>query len=323
MIESTAKRLVVAAVIAVVPLAASAQQETPENVGLEISYSSEPVVRMGEVVLTHADLDAHMSQLPESDRAQAVSSIERVDKLLQNLLLQKALFEDARDTELLADPAMAALATNRVMTALADEQMKRHVESQLLDDYESRARELYLANPDRFTSRQNYDFTHVLVSTAERTEAEAMRLILELHDRVQNGESLEAVAREHSDDQASKDDGGAYKNHPLNRLDRNFGRALARLEEPGDVTGPVRSRFGWHLIRLDKQHGAETPEWEEVKEQALRYARQEHADRIRQAYVAELLDPDAINVVPGSIERFQKRHGFDPQQARQALQDAD
>lgn len=322
MIDSTARRLALPLFVAVYVTFAGASQAVAEDVGFEIAYASDPVVRMGDTVITHADLDAHMSQLPEENRAQAVSSMERIDKLLQNLLLQKALFEDARRDGLLEDQTLAALASYRVTTALADEQMKRRVESRLLDEYEQQARELYLTDPERFASRRNYDFTHVLISTEKRDEAEAMRLILDLYDRVQEGESLEAIAAEYSDDDASKDAGGAYTNHPLNRLDRNFARALAELEKPGDVTGPVRSRFGWHLIRLDKQRDSEKPEWEDVKQQAIELARQRHAERIRKAYVAELLDPDAIDVVPGSIERFQKRNGYDAEKARQALQNA-
>ncbi len=288
-----------------------------------LAVESEPVLTMGDVVISQADLDAHMSQLPEDNRAQAVSSTERIDKLLQALLVQKALFEDARLAGLLEEEPLAALANYRVVTALADEQMKRHIESRLLDEYETQARELYLTDPDRFAPAPTYDFTHVLISTAQHEEAEAMRLILELYDRVKQGESLDALAAEYSDDQASKEDGGAYKDHPLERLDRNFARALAELEKPGDVTGPVRSRFGWHLIRLDKQRAPETPEWEDVREQAMELARQRHADRIGKAYTAELIDADAIEVVPGAIERFQKRHGYDPEKARQALQNAD
>ena len=284
---------------------------------------SEPVLTMGEVVISQADLDAHMSQLPEENRAQAVSSMERIDKLLQALLLQKALFEDARRAGLLEEAPMAALANYRATTALADEQMKRYVESRLLDDYETQARELYLSDPERFASPQSYDFTHVLVSTDKRDEAEAMRIILDLYDRVQEGESLDALAAEYSDDQASREAGGAYENHSLDRLDRNFARALAGLESPGDVTGPVRSRFGWHLIRLDRRRESEKTAWEEVREQAMELARQRHAERIRKAYIAQLADPDAISIVPGSIERFQKRHGYDAEKARQALQNAD
>jgi len=308
--------------VAVLLLATSAfalGQQSSEQSMLELTYEASPVVRMGDVVISHADLDAHLSGLPEADRTQAVSSVERIDKLLQSLLLRKALYNAALEDGLNSDDSVAAVAATRAMQALADEQMRRHVETRLLDDYETQARELYQADPQQFSNDGGYDFTHVLIGTAEREEAEAMRLILDLHERVQQGESLDALASEYSDDEASRDKGGSYENHSLNRLDRNFARALAALENPGDVTGPVRSRFGWHLIRLDGRNEGGTPEWEDVKEQAKALAKKQHAERIRKAYVGQLLDPDQIDVVPGSIEALQKRHGYDPEKVREAL----
>jgi peptidyl-prolyl cis-trans isomerase C len=305
--------------LALAPGMVAVANDTPEQTSLELSYEVQPVVRMGDVVISHADLDAHLTGLPEADRSRAVSSVERIDTLLQSLLLRKALYNAAVEDRLNSDDSVAAVAATRAMQALADEQMRRHVESRLLDDYETQARELYQADPQQFSNDGGYDFTHVLIGTAEREEAEAMRLILDLHERVQEGESLDALASEYSDDEASRDKGGSYENHSLNRLDRNFARALAALENPGDVTGPVRSRFGWHLIRLDGRNEGGTPEWEDVKEQAKALAKKQHAERIRKAYVGQLLDPDQISVVPGSIEALQKRYGYEPDKVRQAL----
>lgn len=308
-----------ALVTSAVPLTAA---QTPHQSQLSLSYSSDPVVTMGDVVITHADLDAHMEQLPEGDRTQAVSSMERIDQLLQSLLLQEALKQEAVEAGLLEDESIAASATYSVAADLSKHQMKRHVESQLLGSYEQRAKELFLAQPEQFSGPPAYSFTHVLVSTAEREEAEAMRLILDLHDRVQNGEAFDQLVGEYSDDAAKRESGGSYTEVRLKNLDRNFGRTLEELEEAGDISGPVRSRFGWHLIRLDERHEAAAPNWEDVKQQAVERARRQHRDRISKAYVAELLNEAAIEVVPGSIERFQKRYGFDPELLQKAATDS-
>lgn len=291
---------------------------------VRLVVESDPVLTMGEVVISQAELDAHMRSLPEQGRARAVADLDRIDQLLQNLLLKKALSARARQAGLLEDPVVAAAALSAVSGVLAEEQLRRHVASHLLDDYQQQARELFLANPQRFAPENpRYSFTHVLISTADRTEAEAMRVIIDLLDRIEAGESLEELADEYSDDTAAADSGGSYENRSLDELDRNFARALAELEQPGDISGPVRSRFGWHIIRLDARQQPPEPKWEDVRERALEMARNRHENRIRKAYFAELIDPDAIEIVPGSIERFQKRQGYDAEKARQALQNAD
>lgn len=291
-------------------------QEVAIEQSLKLSAKSEPVVTMGNVVITHAELDAHMQQLPAKDRAQAVSDLERIDKLLQNLLLKKALYEAARENGLLDDSAISSEALLAAAHVLANREMEREVETRLLDDYEQQARELFLANPEQFRSQPSYSFTHLLVSTSNRSEAEAMQRILEVHERVLDGQSLDQLVPEFSDDDASVERGGSYEKTSLGNLDRNFARALSGLESPGDVSGPVRSRFGWHIIRLDEQHQPSDPAWEDVRDQAVETARKKHESRVREAYVSQLLDSNAIEVVPGSIERFQRRQGFDPDARR-------
>ena len=294
-------------------------QADPIEQSLHVSATSEPLLTMGHVTITHGELDAYMQQLPDEDRAQAVSSVERIDQLLQNLLLKKALYEAGRENGLLEDDIEAFGAIQQVADMLAQREMSRRVESARLDDYEQQAREAFLANPEQFRPAPAYTFTHVLVSTAGRSEAEAMKRILEVHGKVREGSELDALVPDYSDDEASIERQGVYEERTLQQLDRNFARALSRLESPGDVSGPVRSAFGWHIIRLDARHEPDVPEWEKVRTEAIEIARRKHAERIREAYTSELLDSDAIEIVPGSIERFQKRHGFDPQALREAM----
>lgn len=313
---STAKSLMLPTALLLLAAGSAAGQTPAVQQQLELSAESEPVLTMGDVVITHAELDAHMQRLPQDDRADAVSDMERVEQLLQSLLLKKALYEAARDNGLLQDPVVTMRALYATADVLADEQMGRRIASRMLDSYEQQARELYLSDPDRFRPGPDYSFTHVLVSTGNRSEAEAMGRILEVHEKVQQGAELDTLVSEYSEDSASAERGGAYREISLDTLDRNFSRALSELGSPGAVTGPVRSRFGWHVIRLDERHEAPVPEWEEAREEAIEMARKQHEGRIREAYIEELLDPDAIEVVPGSIERFQKRHGYDPAAGR-------
>lgn len=290
--------------------------DSPVEQRLELAATSEPVVKMGDVVITHGELDAHINELPSDSRAQAVSSMERIDQMLQGLLLKKALYEAAVENGLLDEPELTFQALYAAADKLASEEMKRRVESRKLDNYEKQARELFLSQPDSFRPAPSYDFTHVLVSTTDRSEADAMERILEVHNQIKDGVDLEELIEEYSEDDASTDSKGAYRNAELDSLDRNFSRALSRLEEPGDVSGPVRSRFGWHIIRLDARNEPPQPEWEDVRDEAVETARKQHERRIRETYIDELLDGDAVDVVPGSIEVFQKRHGFDPEALR-------
>ncbi len=89
--------------------------------------------------------------------------------------------------------------------------------------------------------------------TAEDTAATREQL-LAIRDRIVAGESFEAVAREVSDDSVSGADGGSLGSGGRNRFVAPFETALYALR-PGQISEPVLTQFGWHLIKMDARTG--------------------------------------------------------------------
>lgn len=98
---------------------------------------------------------------------------------------------------------------------------------------------------------QQFKVRHILVKTNEATsEAEARARILQVQDRLQRGTSFEALARQFSEDGSASLGGDLGWLNPGDTVPE-FERAFNALK-PGQVSAPVRSPFGWHLIRLDE-----------------------------------------------------------------------
>lgn len=85
-------------------------------------------------------------------------------------------------------------------------------------------------------------------SAAVRAHAEALR------QRILNGEKFEDVARSESADSASAAHGGDLGRGPLGRFVPAFENAAKALK-PGEISQPVLTPFGYHLIRLDARNG--------------------------------------------------------------------
>jgi peptidyl-prolyl cis-trans isomerase D len=95
------------------------------------------------------------------------------------------------------------------------------------------------------------DSSHILVQiNDDRSEAQALELITEVQTRLREGESFEKLAGELSEDPGSADSGGALGPVGKGIFDPAFEEALWSLSAPGEVTPPVRTDFGYHLIRL-------------------------------------------------------------------------
>ncbi|GHD79670.1 peptidylprolyl isomerase [Vogesella fluminis] len=98
---------------------------------------------------------------------------------------------------------------------------------------------------------QQHKVRHILIKTNEATsEAEARARILQVQDRLQRGASFEALARQFSEDGSASLGGDLGWLNPGDTVPE-FEHAFTALR-PGHNSEPVRSPFGWHLIRLEE-----------------------------------------------------------------------
>lgn len=125
--------------------------------------------------------------------------------------------------------------------------------------------EYYRQNPQEFTREEEVRARHILVGVdEERPEPEARELIEEVRSRIEAGEDFAALAREVSEDPGSRDRGGDLGFFGRGRMLREFEEA-AFAAEPGELVGPVRTGFGFHLLEvLERREGGLQP-FEEVR----------------------------------------------------------
>ena len=100
---------------------------------------------------------------------------------------------------------------------------------------------------------------HILVKTNEVvTDADARNRLLQLKERIENGTPLEELAKLHSDDLSAGKGGDLGWLNPGDTVP-DFERAMDALQ-PGQVSDPVRSPFGWHLIQVRERRDQDVSE---------------------------------------------------------------
>lgn len=87
-------------------------------------------------------------------------------------------------------------------------------------------------------------------------------------ERIKNGEAFATVAKEVSDDRGTAMRGGELSWFGVGRMVREFEQAAFALENVGDVSEPVRSPFGWHIIKLEGKRGLDS--YEQKRPELLR-----------------------------------------------------
>ncbi|WP_312244192.1 SurA N-terminal domain-containing protein [Stutzerimonas nitrititolerans] len=105
---------------------------------------------------------------------------------------------------------------------------------------------------------------HILIEVDGTSDAEAKAQLEEIAAQLAAGGDFATLAKEHSDDPGSANEGGDLGYAGPGVYDPAFEDALYALKE-GQVSAPVRSEFGWHLIKLLGVQSPEVPSFESMK----------------------------------------------------------
>ena len=95
-----------------------------------------------------------------------------------------------------------------------------------------------------------------------------------------------------SDDPTAKENGGQLGWFGPGKMDPAFTKAAFGLKNVGDLSEPVHSSFGWHIIRLDGRRSGREQTFEQAKNQIMADLKQRYIQEVRQAKL------EAINKDP-------------------------
>ena len=115
-------------------------------------------------------------------------------------------------------------------------------EEELVDYYEY--------NQDRYQQDEQRQASHILILFGD-DEAAAEATASDLGARIAAGESFEELAKEYSEDGGTSDQGGDLGTLTRTQLPGDLGAAIFSMSE-GAIDGPIKSDFGFHVVRVDK-----------------------------------------------------------------------
>ena len=129
---------------------------------------------------------------------------------------------------------------------------------------------------------------HILIKVSELTsETDAQRKIAELKERLDHGASFEELAKQHSEDASAPTGGDLGWVSPGDTVP-DFEQAMSSLN-PGEISGPVQSPFGWHLIQVVERRTQDVSQ-ERQRQTARQAIRARKADAAFQEWLQKLRD---------------------------------
>jgi peptidyl-prolyl cis-trans isomerase C len=232
------------------------------------------VITVGPEKITAAEFETLVESLPEQYRATARGPGRR--QFADQLVQMKVLSQEARRRKLDQTPAFQKqlqLQRENLLAGLlyqdlansapvTDEALRKYYEAHQADYNQVRARHILVRTQGGPGARPDQKAL---------TEPEALAKVQSIRKRLEAGEDFATVAKSESDDTGSAANGGDLGTFRHGQMVAAFEQAAFALE-PGKISDPVKTPFGFHLIKVEQK---ETRSFEEAKPEIERRLRPE------------------------------------------------
>ena len=246
------------------------------------------VAERGGAVLTLGDMRAKLrTALPTEKRRGFFTDGARVAPLIDDLLATRQIAAVARENGLDKDAQLRAEVEAYELDLLARSQIAAHMAALEEPDYAILARERYLTNKEGYALPEVRDVRHILIRVpAEgRSEQDAKAIADKVQGLLEAGGDFDEVFEEYAEDSREELKGWVRDIRYEDELDPAFADMAFSLETLGEVSKPVLSTFGYHVIRLEAVTPSRTRSYDEVKDEIIGEIRREYRMAARAAYV--------------------------------------
>jgi peptidyl-prolyl cis-trans isomerase C len=265
----------------------------------------------------NASVVASGHSIAEQDRAMIRSKL--LDHLVVNkILMLKATEEDKAQARKFVDSYIEQARTNAASPEAFEEQVKAsgmtlaQVRARMEEDRlchlvlvqdatngivisDDAVKKYYQDNPDRFKAPERVHAAHILISTLDPVtqkplppdqKKEKLKLANELKARAEKGEDFAALVKKYSDDPGSKYKGGEYT-FPRGQMVPEFESAAFSMQV-NQVSDPVETRFGYHVIKLLDKLPASTEDFAKAEPAIRDYLTEQELEKKLPAYLDKL-----------------------------------
>jgi len=237
-------------------------------------------------------------KIPEEQRAEGYRMI------LDEIILDKLLVKLSAGTKVTDEEVAAKFETikaqfpseeelNKQLAAAGEtvEKVKKGIGERLRQEHwldeqikgkaevtDAEAKDFYDKNLDQFKTPAQVRASHILIKVPEdakpEVEAEKKKAATAIAARAKKGEAFDKLAKELSEDPSAKQNSGDLDFFPADQMVPEFSKAAFAMKK-NEISDPVRSSFGYHVIKVTDTKDAETITLEKAKPQLVAYLQQQ------------------------------------------------
>ncbi len=229
-------------------------------------------IRQSDVALAEEELGPSLAQMDPATKK---------DNVLAFLIDMKIVAKAAEDKKIEDRPdfkARLAFTRNRLLmdNLLAAEGKAATTDEAMRKVYDEAAKQI--------AGEQEVHARHILVETEDQAKA--------IEDELKKGANFAELAKSKSKDPGASD-GGDLGFFTKDQMVPEFANVAFSLE-PGKISDPVKTQFGWHVIKVEEKRNRKAPDFDQVKPQIETYvtrkAQAEYVAKLRESAKVERMD---------------------------------
>lgn len=249
------------------------------------TVNGQPVTE-ADLAIADSEIGADMGTMPPAQKRMS----------LLEFLIDNQLFAEAADAEKLGQgPDFETRLKYLKRRALRELYFEKVIKSAVSD---ADARKIYDEQVAKIKPEEEVSARHILVESEDKAK--------ELKEKIKAGGDFAALAKENSKDTGSKEDGGNLGYFGHGQMVPQFEEVVFKLAK-GEVSDPVKTQFGWHLIKIEDKRFKQPPAFDIVKDRIIQsqllQKAQQSAVALRAKSKIEFNDPD----IKKSIEERNKQ----------------
>lgn len=267
------------------------------------------LIQHASTKVTDSEFEAAITYLvPERQQENMRAKEKNMRGFLADYFTVKIMAQAARAKGLDKDPSVQiqqAYSHDRLLTeALIEEFYAAASEP----NYESLAKESYLTEPKRFEIPEQVHAEHILIAVNDKqSEAAALEKANNLYAQVKKDTKAFAdIAKKHSDDPSAASNSGNLGFFTRDAMVKPFSDAAFAMSI-GEVSKPVKTSFGYHIIHVLERREAGLQPFDAVKQQLINEQKQAFKNAKRDEIVSKFRSSQDIKVDEEAMMEFVKK----------------
>ncbi|MBF0564382.1 MAG: peptidylprolyl isomerase [Nitrospirae bacterium] len=257
-----------------------------------------PILKVNSVVVTNEQLQEELSKLPPNLRG-FFTGKEGINRFVDEIKKREILYLEAKKNGLDKDPEFKKKMDDFKRMNLINAIITKNLNPANMKVTPEEAKEYYEKNKSELQQPGQLRASHILVQTEDEAN--------DIYSKLKKGAKFEELAKEYSQDKMNAGKGGDLGYFSKGQMEPNFDAAAFKLDK-GEISKPVKTAFGWHIIKVTDSRPAKQMGFEEVKGMIMQGLTQDKQKKAFETYFSSIEKNYKVDLDSKALSDFVAKH---------------